>query len=122
MHSAEKMAEVINHLNSGRDVKSDRRASPRYSIRIAVPTLPIDDCFRPMGEPFVMMSRNISMGGIALMHTRPIVAEFLAVELPIAVDEQTQLVMQVLHTRKIDGAYEYGGKFVARMATSSATE
>ncbi|MGA2030658.1 MAG: PilZ domain-containing protein [Thermoguttaceae bacterium] len=90
------------------------RRQPRRPLTIVVPTLPLDERLRPLDEPLMMVTRNISCGGIALVHTQPIIAKYLAVELPAPDTQRYQMVVEVLHVRPVDSLYEYGGRFVTR--------
>ncbi len=95
---------------------TDRRPRPRTPITIAVPTLPLDGRLRPIHDPLMMVTRNISCGGIALVHTQPLIAEYLAVELPLPDKQRFQVVAEVLRMRLVGSLYEYGGRFVTRTA------
>lgn len=95
---------------------TERRPRPRTPIAIAVPTLPLDGRLRPIHDPLMMLTRNISCGGIALIHTQPLIAEYLAVELPMPDKRRFQVVAEVLRVRLVDSLYEYGGRFVTKTA------
>ncbi len=46
---------------------AEKRGRTRYQIAIEVPAIELDDDLRPLGEPFIAMSRDIYTGGICLV-------------------------------------------------------
>lgn len=108
-----KVAKSIDFLVSPRYDGPERRATSRMAIAVPVAGIPVDEYFRPVGPPLVLTTRNISTGGIALIHDQPLVPKFLIVGLPTAPDtENVQLVVEVLRCRSIGPTFEIAGKFV----------
>ena len=59
----------------------DRRREKRHSIALSVQTTPLDEKLHPVGNPFMTTTRDISNGGISLIHAERIDAPYLSVEL-----------------------------------------
>jgi hypothetical protein len=94
---------------------AEKRTARRFPFTVAVPVMPVDSSLRPVGEPFMAMTRNISTGGIALIHTRPITARHLVVELTNAAGERLQLWVRVLRCRPLGPFCDIAGEFVMKL-------
>ena len=75
----------------------------------------VDRFFRPLEEEFMVLSRNISTKGICILYTEPIDANFLALMLPEDSGGNTQVVIEIVRTRRIERAYEFGGRFIRKL-------
>jgi len=95
---------------------SDRRIAERRALVKTVPVVPVDADFSPIGEPFMAVSRNVSVGGIAILHVVPIAQELLAVRLTKRENETMELVVKVTRTRTVGEFYEISGRFIAKLA------
>jgi hypothetical protein len=80
-----------------------------------VAVMPVDDGFNPVGVPVLLTTRDISIGGICLLHDEPLRPKYLVADLP-AKDRQDsiQLVVEVLRCRAVANLYEIAGRFVMR--------
>jgi hypothetical protein len=94
----------------------DRRRHKRYPISIPVVALPLSLDFRVDGDALPMTTRNLSLGGVALLHTRFLDAAYLAIDFAAAGEEKLQVVLKVLRCRPLGLAYEIGGEFISRVA------
>jgi hypothetical protein len=94
-----------------------KRASERFQMATLVPAIRIDEQLEPVGEPFLVMTRNISTSGIALVHTQPIKEGRIAIELTGASGERIQLALQILRCRELDRFYELGCRYLRRLGT-----
>jgi hypothetical protein len=99
-----------------------KRAQKRYRVAFEVPAIELDDDLRPMGEPFVAMSRDISTGGICLVHTHHVAAERLLVRLDNLKGMRVQVVVQISRRRQLKQFFEMSGNFVLRCNESSAAD
>ena len=90
----------------------DNRKSPRRRIRVSVPAIPVDDTGRSVGPPFVAATRNLSASGICLIHTQPVTAKYLLVELPGTSFDQQHVAVEVIRCCPVDDVYEIAGPFV----------
>jgi hypothetical protein len=95
-------------------VGAQKRASPRQRLAIEVPAIPLNSQLQQAGEPFVAMSRDISTGGIRLVHTMHVSAPFLLIELESGDNVRLQIVTKVLRCRQLKRFFELAGQFVAR--------
>src|SRR5947209_8481531 len=48
----------------------ERRAHPRYAMSVPVTVIPLGPGFKPTGEPFQGVTRDISVKSVALLHTK----------------------------------------------------
>ena len=97
--------QVIRHS------QSDRRAIPRCPVSILVTATPLNDAQQPAGEPFMAVTRDISLQGICLHHVRPVDCHYLQLELGDSGDGQLT-VMEVLRCRAVGSFFEIAGRFV----------
>jgi hypothetical protein len=100
-------------------VEDERRQSRRFQIALPVPAIVIDEQNNPVGEPFMVMARNISGNGIALVHVAPVDAQRLVIELTTVPGEKTQLVVEVQHCRGLGRFHEIGGRFLCKLPRDS---
>ncbi len=111
-----KMVQFVNALveaDAGSD--SDQRSRQRFHMASAVPALCLNEDDIPVGEAFLIMTRNISTNGISLVHTDPIETRKLAIQLVGASDETIQLILEVVRCRPIDEYYDIGGRLLGRV-------
>jgi hypothetical protein len=108
---AERLSELEEHDPTG------KRESQRFQMTTLVPAVLIDEQLEPLGEPFMVMTRNISTSGIALVHTAPINHGRVAIELTGASGERIQLALQILRCRELDKFYEMGCRYLRRLGT-----
>jgi len=93
----------------------ERRRAERYCIVAPAVAMPMDEMVQPAGEAFMVVMKDISTSGIALVSTRAVNTKFLALELCAASDENMQLLVHVLRCRIIHRFYEIAGQFLTRM-------
>ena len=75
---AEQLSQQEEHDPTG------KRESERFQMATWVPAVLIDEQLQPTGAPFLVMTRNISTSGIALVHTQPIKEGNIAIELTLS--------------------------------------
>ena len=111
---SEAVAEAITKL-AGEPYKGpERRAAPRRSFVAEVPVIPVDDHFRPLGDPFLVLTRDISSRGLSFVHNQAIYTKHLVVELPAGSGKGIQVAVEIVRCRAIGSLYEIGGKFVEK--------
>ncbi len=93
----------------------EKRRNKRRSIGIPIVAVSLDHEFRPAEDSRIVITRNISQTGIALMSTRATRTPYLAIELPTSPDNPTQMVMRPLRCRPLLCFYEIGGPFVTKV-------
>ncbi len=116
LHSESTIIGFIEEIVRGVPMRprEERRATPRYSIESIVDVQPLDDAFRPVGEPYRAITRDISMMGIGLLDSRPVHSKHLAVRLTRPDGKTLSLIMEVLRCRPTNTIYDIGGKFVTQ--------
>jgi hypothetical protein len=110
------IAEFLHRLKDESRGREDRRQAARCWMVTHVAAVPVDKEFRPVGEPFMAVTRNISTRGLALVHTRAVESELVVVELTTGSGSAIQLVMRVARCRPMGRFYEVAGPFVVRIA------
>jgi len=110
------LSKLVTKLRPG----DDHRKSQRRPVAIAVPVIPVDEEGNPVGAPYLAMSRDISSGGICLIHTRATTSKFLLVELRAPRKESMKLLVEVVRCRSIGRTYEIGGKFLSKITDRPA--
>jgi hypothetical protein len=92
----------------------NRRKEKRHPINVSVRTTPLDENLHPAGDPFITTTRDISNGGIALIHSETVPAPFLAVELKDLEGVWFQAAVEILRRRPVGPFFEIAGKFVVK--------
>jgi hypothetical protein len=72
---AEMQEFVRQVIDQAPDSGVQQRGRSRYQIAIEVPAIESDEDLRPLGEPFIAMSRDISTGGRCLVHTHRVASD-----------------------------------------------
>ena len=79
--------------------------------------MPVDDQFRPVGDCFMAVTRDVSRQGIAVVHTNSVEADYLALELACASGKKLQVAMQVARRREVGDYHESAGPFLTKLGT-----
>ena len=90
----------------------ERRSEVRDAFMTAVA---LNDDHQPTGDPFSIVTWNITGNGIALIHYEEVKAKYLALQIPNSGGEKMRLVAEVLRCRPVGKLYNIGAKFVARL-------
>jgi hypothetical protein len=93
------------------DGGSDRRGPRRYPMVAKVVAIPVSKQMLPIDKPFVAFSRNISAGGIALLHIRPVRSDYLFLEIHVPNRAPARTVVKVLRSRRVGRFFEIAGAF-----------
>lgn len=93
--------------------KEQRAAERRDMIRV-LPAVGVDRSLQPVGDPFNVVSRNISTQGIAVLAARAIDGDLLVVELAGAPNPTLQVLAHVVRQRPTKCACELGGRLLTR--------
>ena len=114
--SPENVQKLVKSLVKDERAESGWRRDKRYIVVVPVIALPLAWDFRIDGKPVQMTTANISLGGAALIHTRFVKADYLALDFSAAGVESLQVVLQVMRVRNVGPVYEVSGGFISRMA------
>jgi hypothetical protein len=79
---------------------------------IDVIAVPLDGEFKPCGEAFLSLTRNISHGGISLLCTEEIKAPYLLLRMEMARYRCLQAVVRVIRSRSFYQFNEVSAAFV----------
>jgi CheY-like chemotaxis protein len=94
----------------------ERRKSDRVSLLATVIAIPVNRQFEPAGEPFKGAARDVSQGGMSLLHTRAISSEYVALRWQSLASKNSfiKVVMKLTRCRPMGPFYEVAGQFVMR--------
>lgn len=89
------------------------RKAPRVVIHLPATAIPVDENFEPIDEPFRLTLRDISEGGVCMLHTRSIVHQYLALSwqaetLPY---RTLSVVARITRCCSLSRFYDIGGQF-----------
>lgn len=94
------------------------RACQRYKLTAEVSIQPVDESFKPTGEPFVAVTQDISAHGLGFVHTRAVNDRLLCIALRGNLCESLRgkaLVMEIVRCDPVGSLYSIAGKFVAKI-------
>jgi len=113
-HPPEKVVSFVQRLvqEVGAPSKQDRRSQPRKAICVPVIVHPLDEQFQPRGEPFSAVTKDISGGGVGLIHSEVIDSAYLQIEFTIPNEQQMSLLGHVRHCTRCGPSYHIGARFV----------
>jgi hypothetical protein len=104
--------EFVRAVGRSRVSDDERRSEKRRPVVLDIIAVPLDEDRNPCGEPFLALSRNISRGGIALLHTERVKAPYLLLRIETLRHEVIQAVVQVIRARNFYQFTEISGRFV----------
>lgn len=89
----------------------DRRHEQRKPMMLPVIAVPVDEDNQPLGDPFELITRDVSPTSIGLLSDKRITRERLAIHLAIAGTE-INLVIVVLWSDPMGPFFGAGGRYV----------
>jgi hypothetical protein len=107
----------------------ERRRAKRYPLKVVAMATPLDEEFRPTGEAFPVLTRDISSQGIGLVHSRPLDMKYVDLDLIGPDGRQLRITVEVLRCNRFlcgdtetgqlaaedpRTYYESGGRIVSR--------
>jgi hypothetical protein len=113
-HPPEKVVAFVRRLIDGYQSHAgpERRSTPRHQIGLPVTVQPLDSSFHPIGEAFIAHTKDVSGGGVGLLHGEFVTAHFLQIEFTTSDHEQMALLARVKHCTPHGQAYHIGARFV----------
>jgi CheY-like chemotaxis protein len=110
---------IVSYLErqwDGADGDHDRRQTARASLLATVLAIPLGKMLEPCGEPFRAAARDVSAGGLSLLHTRAVTADSLALRWQslASTARSIDLVLRVQRCQPMGPFYEVAGEFVPR--------
>jgi hypothetical protein len=114
--SQQKIADMVEILADTSFRGVEHRRDPRYVLAKPVLVQPADGDLRPCGEARYVVARDISRGGMAILSTQAIEADYLIVRLtmPRGESRELEVALRVIRCERIPGGmYDIGGQFTA---------
>lgn len=93
----------------------ERRRRDRHHMMLPVRAVPVDKYNRPCGQPFDLITRDISATSISLLHTEEITDERLGLQFRIAGDD-VNVVIDIVWSEPLGPFYGAGGEFRDKLA------
>jgi hypothetical protein len=89
--------DIVRELSERSNIGPKRRRYTRYPLRVHATATPLDEQFRPSGSPFPVLARDVSAGGIGLVHSRPLDAKYIMLDFTTPDGRQMHVTIEVLH-------------------------
>jgi hypothetical protein len=93
----------------------ERRSEERHLMLVPVLVQPVNAQYNPIGDPFVVVTRDISRKGIGLVHGQRIAHPLVALRMSLA-GEEVNVVARLVRSEALGPYYFIGGEFVAKLA------
>src|ERR1700730_1464082 len=92
--------------------EKEMRRSKRYGAVLEVVVVPLNEHYRPSGLPFLAVTRDVSTGGLCMLHPRPAPASTLFVEIERPNDSPLDVVLNGRRNRRVGQFFEIAGDFI----------
>lgn len=123
LHPPDRIASFVRRV-AGRSYRGpERRVRERHRVPLPVIAVPVTEDCEPLEGAFRTFTRDVSTGGVGLLHTRPVTATHLALEIGLrdGSGAALQVLVRVLRCRRInDHLFDIGGEFVTRLGGEAA--
>ncbi len=113
--------EFVDAIEYRQDCVDERRAEQRKPAVLDVIVVPLDAQFKPIGEPFLGLTRDISRGGIAMLHVEAVSAPYLLLKLQTRRHRSLQAVVEVVRSRRYYQFTEISGRFAVTRGKKKST-
>jgi hypothetical protein len=91
----------------------ERRVNLRYPLTMPVKVTPLNNDQMPSGtEPFLAVTRDISVGGLCLYYIHEVKEKYLQLELSSPNHDHLDVVIEVVRCRQAGPFWEIAGPFV----------
>ena len=114
-YKSEILEQILSHADPGREVRPERRASPRQPFSQLVQLIPVHrDQITVTGPPFHVVGREISRDGMGFYHTEAIPHRYVIAEFGDADSRVLRVAMQLIWCRFLrEGWYDSGAQFLS---------
>lgn len=92
--------------------ETERRNSSREAISLPILVQPLSASFQSAGPDFHAVTKDISPGGIGILHDEPVEAKYLQIEICARDGETMSLLVHVEHVTPRGQLYHVGARFV----------
>ncbi len=93
----------------------ESRKQKRYPCPAKVTVVPLARDFRSASQPARVITTNLSGGGVAMVHARPVTQPYLAIDFAASGIDLLPAILQVTRVRQLPTGYEIAGKFISRI-------
>jgi hypothetical protein len=93
----------------------ERRSEERHPMILPVRAVAVDDNGNPTGDPFDLITRDVSATSIGMIHSDLVTASDLAIELQLA-GTQVEMMIHVMWSGEMGPFYGVAGKYVRRLS------
>lgn len=99
--------------------KQLRRTTKRVVVQATAIAVPLDEHFRPAEDSFSVALRDLSEGGVRMLHTRNVSSPYLALHWKCGTfpNRSLGLVIRVTRCRSLSRFYDVGGQFLLQDGT-----
>lgn len=115
-----KVEDLLERMYPHGRMSGERRRESRYPFPYLIQLFPVEsDAFTPNGEPFAVVGKHISNGGIGFYHKELMPLRFVVAELSDGQDGDPLYMLVDLKWCRFSkkGWYEHGGSFVCELET-----
>jgi hypothetical protein len=92
---------------------ADERVDLRYPVCIPIEVTPYSDQGERSGESFATITRDVSAGGIAFLHTAAVTDRYVVITFPKAKRHSDErVVVEVRYCRELGPLWQTGGRFL----------
>jgi hypothetical protein len=92
----------------------ERRLETRSCVAVPVTIQFLDDEYRPLNVPISTVTRNLSGGGVGIVHDKPVRCKFMLVRLTLKSGETMHLIASVRHCTQTGDRFQIGARFVVK--------
>jgi hypothetical protein len=93
----------------------ESRKQKRYPCPAKVTIIPLGRDFRIAAQPARVVTTNLSGGGVAMVHARPVTQPYLAVDFAASGIDLLPAIVEVTRVRHLAAGYEIAGKLISRI-------
>jgi hypothetical protein len=122
LHPPDRIAAFVRRVAGRSYGGPERRVRERHRVPLPVIAIPVTEDCEPLSDPFRTFTRDVSTGGVGLLHTRPVTSSHLALEIGMRDGSGAglQVLVRVLRCRRInDHLFDIGGEFVTRLSADA---
>lgn len=101
---------------------TDPRSGARFGLAVGVCVQNLDQCYRPMDEPFAAVLRELSPTNAGVVSGRAPRTDQIVLELRLPKSDPFQLVCRVQRCEPIGRYYDLACRIVARLTPTEATK
>ena len=113
------LVDYVTKLEASNSAVEERRDAARRCVSQTIAVQPVDEQFRPVGSPFLAISRDVSRQGVSLLHSQTVEQDCIVVQLTTGNGTQIQVAMQILRRREMDGFFELAGPLTTRLGADT---